>query len=125
MRAADGGLTTGTGMKVVEEDKEGGCPGCNEAHLQKLPFQKSLSHVNKVLEVVHADLCTYRHTSYNGKKYMLTLVDHYSRFLWIYALVNKGDAASVIQEWLPYAERYLESHFKRPARVLQEVGNLL
>ena len=101
-----------TGMKVMEKDKEGGCLGCNEAHLQKLPSHKSLSYVNKVLEVVHADLCTYQHASYDGNKYMLTLVDHCSGFLWTYALVNKGDATGVIHKWLPYAERYLESRMK-------------
>ena len=101
-----------TGMEVVEQDKEGGCLGCNEVHLQKLPFHRSFTYVNKVLEVVHANLCTYQHISYDGKKYMLTLVDHYNRFLWTYAFVNKGDAAPDIQEWLPYAERYLGSMMK-------------
>ena len=43
---------------------------------------------------------------------MLVLVDHFTRFLWTFSLSQKGQAAAVIQEWLPYAERSMEAQLK-------------
>ena len=70
-----------------------------------------MSTVTQPLEIVHADLAFY-HQSYDGKRYMLVLVDHYSRFLWTFALTEKGQTAATILEWLPYAERSLDSSLK-------------
>ena len=100
-----------TGWKLSAKEQEPACPGCKEAHLSKAPFAPSVSTVSKPLEIVHADLAFYSE-SYDGQKYMLVLVDHYSRFLWTFALSHKSQVASIIQDWLPYAERSLETHLK-------------
>ena len=101
-----------TGLDVSPTDKKATCPGCTEAHLSRLPFPCSFRSAKRPLDLVHADLNTYTTLSFDRKKYMLVLVDHFSRFLWTFSLSHKSEVATVIQSWLPYAERYLDSRLK-------------
>ena len=41
------------------------------------------------LELVHSDLCCVNKHSLVGAKYIMTLVDEFSRFAWVYFLKNK------------------------------------
>ena len=100
-----------TGWKITEKEAPPTCPGCKEAQLQKTPFPSSVSTVTRSLEIEHADLAFY-HQSYDGKCYMLVLVDQLSKFLWTFALTKKGLTTPTILEWLSYAERSLDSSLK-------------
>ena len=64
------------------------------------------------LDLVHADLNTYTAISFDRKKYMLILVDHFKRYLWNSPSFRKSEVPTGIQKWLPYAERYLDSRLK-------------
>ena len=67
------------------------CESCIRGKMTKLPFpEKSENKSNHILDLVHTDLCGPMQTltpSYN--KYILTLIDDYSRYTVIFLLKNK------------------------------------
>ncbi|GJR04440.1 retrovirus-related pol polyprotein from transposon TNT 1-94 [Tanacetum coccineum] len=53
------------------------------------------------LELLHMDLCgPMRFASINGKKYILVIVDDYSRYTWVYFLRTKYEAPDMIIDFL-------------------------
>ncbi|GJX46506.1 gag-pol polyprotein [Tanacetum coccineum] len=69
---------------------------------------KKASHPSKLvpssdskLELLHMDLCgPIRVASINGKKYILVIVDDYSRFTWVYFLRSKGEIPKIIKKFI-------------------------
>ncbi|GKF96078.1 putative ribonuclease H-like domain-containing protein [Tanacetum coccineum] len=54
----------------------------------------------KTLEVLHMDLCCpMRVASVNGKKYILIIVDDFSRFMWVYFLCSKDETPKIIKKY--------------------------
>ena len=66
------------------------CIVCNvEKQRQKFP-KKSKWRASNKLELIHGDLCgPITPTSHSGQRYLLVLVDDFSRKTWIYFLVDK------------------------------------
>ncbi|GKA22792.1 retrovirus-related pol polyprotein from transposon TNT 1-94 [Tanacetum coccineum] len=55
---------------------------------------------NSKLELLHMDLCgPMRIASINGKKYILVIVDDYSRFTWVYFLHTKDETPEIIKKF--------------------------
>nr|GEU59544.1 hypothetical protein [Tanacetum cinerariifolium] len=69
---------------------------------------KKFSHPPKVvlcnhskLELLHIDLCgPMQVASINGKKYILMIVDDYSRFTWVYFLHTKDETPEIIKNFI-------------------------
>ncbi|GJY09624.1 retrovirus-related pol polyprotein from transposon TNT 1-94 [Tanacetum coccineum] len=78
--------------------------------LSHLNFGKSKKHSHKPkaedtnqekLNLLHMDLCgPMRVESINGKKYILDIVDDYSRFMWVKFLRSKDETPKVIIKYL-------------------------
>nr|GEU46409.1 hypothetical protein [Tanacetum cinerariifolium] len=69
------------------------------SHLLKL-----VSSDNSKLELLHMDLCgPMRVASINGKKYILVIVDDYSRFTWVYFLHSKDETLEIIKKFIAQA----------------------
>jgi hypothetical protein len=67
------------------------------AHFPSKPEQST----NHVLQLIHMDLCgPMRVQSINGKRYILVIVDDYSRWTWVYFLRSKDQAPSMIITFL-------------------------
>ena len=58
-------------------------------------------HITKaILDYAHADLWGPTKTStYGSNRYFLSIIDDYSRKLWIYLLKNKFDAFDKFKNW--------------------------
>lgn len=57
--------------------------------LKKVPF----------FYLIRVDVCVlYQKQTYGGKKYLLTLVDDYSRVTWIYLIFNKYDVMVALKQ---------------------------
>ncbi|GJS16629.1 retrovirus-related pol polyprotein from transposon TNT 1-94 [Tanacetum coccineum] len=73
---------------------------------------KKASHPPKVipsdyskLELLHMDLCgPMRVASVNGKKYILVIVDDFSRFTWVYFLRSKDETPEIIKKFITQAQ---------------------
>ncbi|GKG26214.1 retrovirus-related pol polyprotein from transposon TNT 1-94, partial [Tanacetum coccineum] len=51
------------------------------------------------------DLCgSLRVASVNGKKYILVIVDDFSRFTWVYFLRSKGETPEIIKKFIAQAQ---------------------
>nr|GEY57002.1 hypothetical protein [Tanacetum cinerariifolium] len=62
------------------------------------------------LNLLHMDLCgPMRVTSVNGKKYILVIVDDYSRYTWTLFLRSKDETPEVLKEFLTMIQRNLQA----------------
>ncbi|GJW11691.1 retrovirus-related pol polyprotein from transposon TNT 1-94 [Tanacetum coccineum] len=57
------------------------------------------------LEFLHMDLCgPMRVASINGKKYILMIVDAFSRYTWVYFLRSKDETPEIIKKFIAQAQ---------------------
>ncbi|GJX21725.1 retrovirus-related pol polyprotein from transposon TNT 1-94 [Tanacetum coccineum] len=62
------------------------------------------------LELLHMDLCgPMRVASINGKKYILVIVDDYSRYTWVYFLRSKDETPEIIKKFIAQAQLNYEA----------------
>nr|GEW87285.1 retrovirus-related Pol polyprotein from transposon TNT 1-94 [Tanacetum cinerariifolium] len=62
---------------------------------------KPVPNSRKRLHLLHMDLCgPMRIASINGKRYVLVIVDDYSRYTWVHFLRSKDEAPEVIKSFL-------------------------
>ncbi|GJT90983.1 retrovirus-related pol polyprotein from transposon TNT 1-94 [Tanacetum coccineum] len=66
---------------------------------------KLVSSDHSKLELLHMDLCgPMRVASINGKKYILVIVDDYSRYTWVYFLHSKDETPEIIKKFIAQAQ---------------------
>jgi len=75
------------------------------SHNGKVPESKQL------LETIYSDISGPYNSSINGKKYFMTILDEYSRKLWIFTLKSKVQAPDIIIESFTYLN-YLFKDYK-------------
>ena len=87
------------------------CDACILGKHSKQPFHDSHSKAHRKLELIHSDLCgPMPIASANGKKYMMTFIDDYTRMWWIYLLKNKSDAFQTFKNFHAWTENDAQSH---------------
>nr|GEU82144.1 retrotransposon protein Ty1-copia subclass [Tanacetum cinerariifolium] len=79
-------------------EKDHLCSACEQGKIhQKHHKSKTAFASNKTLYLLHMDLCgPMRVESINGKRYVLVVVDDYSRYTWVFFLHSKDEASKVI-----------------------------
>ncbi|GJT76257.1 retrovirus-related pol polyprotein from transposon TNT 1-94 [Tanacetum coccineum] len=71
---------------------------------------KSVPSSKGRLNLLHMDLCgPMRVTSINGKKYILVIVDDYSRYTWTLFLQSKDETPEVLKDFLMMIQRNLQA----------------
>ena len=90
-----------------------GCEECILAKNKKLSFHKA-KHCSKApLDYAHSDVWGPAQTqSIGGGRYFLSIIDDYSRKLWLYVMKDKSEAFSKFQEWCSEVESEKSSHLK-------------
>ncbi|GKE19297.1 retrovirus-related pol polyprotein from transposon TNT 1-94, partial [Tanacetum coccineum] len=86
------------GLPKFKYNKDHLCSACEQGKSKKasLPL-KLVQHVASKLELLHMDLCgPIRVASINGKKYIIVIVDDYSRYTCVYFLRTKYEASDMI-----------------------------
>ncbi|KAJ4820349.1 polyprotein [Rhynchospora pubera] len=91
---------------LPEIDEVGLCEGCILGKQSKLSFPKDRSmRAKKILELVHTDLCGPMEVeSIGGSKYLMLLIDDYSRMTWVYFLSYKSEAFGLFKRFKAMAE---------------------
>ncbi|GJY42815.1 retrovirus-related pol polyprotein from transposon TNT 1-94 [Tanacetum coccineum] len=86
------------GLLKIKYDKDDLCLACEQDKSKKTSFpSKLVPSTESKLELIHMDLCgPMRVESINGKKYILVIVDDYSRYTWVYFLHTKDEAPNMI-----------------------------
>ncbi|CAL1375187.1 unnamed protein product [Linum trigynum] len=70
------------------------CPSCLQAKQTRLPVMSSSIKTQSCFELIHVDIWGgYKQASFSGAHYFLTIVDDYSRTVWVYLLKYKSEVA--------------------------------
>nr|GEW40014.1 retrovirus-related Pol polyprotein from transposon TNT 1-94 [Tanacetum cinerariifolium] len=90
------------GLPKLKFEKDHLCSACAMGKSKKKSHKpKSKDSNQEKLYLLHMDLCgPMRVTSVNGKKYILVIVDDYSRFTWVKCLRSKDEAPDFIIKFL-------------------------
>jgi len=68
------------------------CKTCMLNKITRTPF-KSVEWKSEILELIHSDLCDFHSTpSLGNKKYVITFIDDFSKFCYVYLLHTKDEA---------------------------------
>ncbi|GJU20402.1 retrovirus-related pol polyprotein from transposon TNT 1-94 [Tanacetum coccineum] len=102
------------GLPKLKFEKDHLCSACAMGKSKKKPHKPKSEDTNQEkLYLLHMDLCgPMRVASVNGKKYILVIVDDYSRFTWVKCLRSKDEAPNFIIKFL----KMIQVRLKVPVR---------
>lgn len=86
------------GLPRLKYEKDHLCSACQMGKSKKHTHKpKTVNSIMEVLHTLHMDLCgPMRVQNINGKKYVLVIVDDYSRFTWVKFLRSKDETPEII-----------------------------
>ncbi|GJR28715.1 retrovirus-related pol polyprotein from transposon TNT 1-94 [Tanacetum coccineum] len=90
------------GLPRLKFKKDHLCSACQPGKSKKHTHKPKTENTNlEVLNTLHMDLCgLMRVQTINGKKYILVIVDDYSRFTWVKFLRSKYETQEVVIKFL-------------------------
>ncbi|GJW48027.1 retrovirus-related pol polyprotein from transposon TNT 1-94 [Tanacetum coccineum] len=94
------------GLAKFKYGKDHLCSACERGKIKKASHPPKLipSDYSKS-ELLYMDLCgPMRVASVNGKKYILVIVDDFSRFTWVYFLCSKDETPEIIKKFIAHAQ---------------------
>ncbi|GJW40474.1 retrovirus-related pol polyprotein from transposon TNT 1-94 [Tanacetum coccineum] len=99
------------GLPKLKYVKDQLCSSCEVSKAKRGLFKTKVVPSSKGrLNLLHMDLCgPMRVTSINGKKYILVIVDDYSRYTWTLFLRFKDETLEVLKDFLTMIQRNLQA----------------
>nr|GEV33308.1 retrovirus-related Pol polyprotein from transposon TNT 1-94 [Tanacetum cinerariifolium] len=99
------------GLPKLKYVKDQLCSSCELSKAKRSSFKsKPVPSSKGRLNLLHMDLCgLMRVASINGKKYILMIVDDYSRYTWNLFLRSKDETLEVLKEFLTMIQRNLQA----------------
>lgn len=89
------------------------CDICHRSKQCMIPFPLSSNKASKAFELIHCDLWgKYNTKSHNGSHYFLTIVDDYTRAVWVYLLKEKSETASHLINFCKMVKTQFEAKVK-------------
>nr|GEZ74378.1 retrovirus-related Pol polyprotein from transposon TNT 1-94 [Tanacetum cinerariifolium] len=90
------------GLPKFKYHKEHLCPSCEQGKSKRASHPlKPVPNSRQRLHLLHMDFCgPMRIASINGKRYVLVIVDDYSRYTCVHFLRSKDEAPEVIIKFL-------------------------
>ncbi|SPO29799.1 uncharacterized protein UTRI_10282 [Ustilago trichophora] len=107
-----------SGIKVPNMVKRIHCEICEAGKSTRKPFDTSETKSNVQLELIHSDVMGPFEESTEGYKYIVTLIDDFSRYTTVQGLVTKGEVPRVFRDYL----QTMETRTGRQIRALQSDG---
>ncbi|KAJ9548098.1 hypothetical protein OSB04_020641 [Centaurea solstitialis] len=103
------------GIPDLRFQQEHLCAACQLGKMKRVSHKSMLEHgTEKPLQLIHMDLCgPMRIQSINGKKYVLVMVDDYSRYTWVKFLRSKDEAHEIIISVLKEVQMNLQSQVQK------------
>nr|GEW18976.1 hypothetical protein [Tanacetum cinerariifolium] len=100
-----------TGLPKFKYHKKHPCPSCEQGKSKRASHPpKPVPNSRQRLHLLHMDLCgPMRIASINGKRYVLVIVDDYSRYTWVHFLRLNDEAPEVIKTFLKRITILLQS----------------
>lgn len=101
-----------SGVEFSNKDDET-CVPCIKGKQCRLPFKNVGSRAAKTLELIHSDLCGPMETvSIGGARYFFTLIDDFSRKVFVYFLQSKTQVPEVFENFKIMVENQLGNRIK-------------
>ncbi|GKE82116.1 retrovirus-related pol polyprotein from transposon TNT 1-94 [Tanacetum coccineum] len=102
-------------LPKLKFEKDHMCSACAMGKIKKKPHKPKSEDTNQEkLYLFHMDLCgPMRVTSVNGKKYILVIVNDYTRFTWVKCLRSKDEAPDFIIKFLKMIQVWLKVSVRR------------
>ncbi|GJY36780.1 retrovirus-related pol polyprotein from transposon TNT 1-94 [Tanacetum coccineum] len=99
------------GLPKLKYVKDQLCSYCELGKEKRSTFKtKTVSSSKGRLNLLHMELCgPMRIESINGKKYILVIVDDYSRYTWTHFLRTKDKTPEVLKDFLKIIQRNLQA----------------
>nr|GEZ36589.1 retrovirus-related Pol polyprotein from transposon TNT 1-94 [Tanacetum cinerariifolium] len=99
------------GLPKLKYVKDQLCSSCELSKVKRSSFKsKAVPSLKGRLNLLHIDLCgPMRVASINGKKYILVIVDDYSRYMWTLFLRFKDKTPDVLKDFLTMIQRILQA----------------
>ena len=90
------------------------CETCAYGKSNRVKFGTGIQRTKRTLDYIHSDLWgPGRIQSHSGSKYFMSLVDDYSRKLWVFILKSKSDALMCFKQWKVLVENQTGRKVKR------------
>ncbi|KAD6454947.1 hypothetical protein E3N88_09653 [Mikania micrantha] len=90
------------------------CDSCIKSKLIRKPFPISTSKTNACFELLHCDIWgKYRTPTFSKANYFLTIVDDYSRAVWVFLLKHKYEASTCLINFHKLIKTQFERNIKR------------
>ncbi|UYV63174.1 K02A2.6-like, partial [Cordylochernes scorpioides] len=103
-------LVDGMELNKLEKQENDVCEICIMAKQTRKSFGNERSRATRPLEIVHTDLCgPIEPLTHDNKKYIMTFLDDYTHFCYVYLLSNKYEAKEYIKEYVNEVERFLNA----------------
>ncbi|GKE54507.1 retrovirus-related pol polyprotein from transposon TNT 1-94 [Tanacetum coccineum] len=103
-----------TGLPKLKFVKDHLCSSFELGKAKRKSFKtKTTPSSKRRLQILHMDLCgPMRVESFNGKKYVLVIVDDYSRYTWTHFLRSKDETPEVLIDFLKLVQRGLHAQVR-------------
>ncbi|GJR56682.1 retrovirus-related pol polyprotein from transposon TNT 1-94 [Tanacetum coccineum] len=114
------------GLPKLKFEKDHLCSACALGKSSKKPHKPKSEDTNQEkLYLLHMDLCgPMRVASVNGKKYILVIVDDYSRFTWVICCDQKIEAPAFIINFVKMIQVRLMEHRQDASEQIMELSLL-
>ncbi|GJY11254.1 retrovirus-related pol polyprotein from transposon TNT 1-94 [Tanacetum coccineum] len=118
------------GLPKLKYVKDQLCSSCEVSKAKRSSFKTKVVPSSKGrLNLLHMDLCgPIRVASINRKKYILVIVDDYSRYTWTLFLRSKDETPEVLKDFLKMIQRNLQAQngvVERQNRTLVEAARMM
>nr|GEV16171.1 hypothetical protein [Tanacetum cinerariifolium] len=102
------------GLPKLKFIKDHLCSSCELRKAKRKSFHTKITPSSKRrLQLLHIDLCgPMRVSSINGKRYVLVIVDDYSRYTWTHFLRSKDETSEVLIDFLRLVQRGLQAQVR-------------
>nr|GEX81317.1 hypothetical protein [Tanacetum cinerariifolium] len=102
------------GLPKLKFIKDHLCSSCELGKAKQNSFHiKITQRFKRRLQLLHMDLCgPMQVESINGKKYVLIIVDDYSRYTWTHFLRSKDETPTVFIDFLTFVQRGLHAQVR-------------
>lgn len=89
------------------------CAGCQYGKAHQLPYEESKFKAREPLELVHSDVFgPIKQPSIGGMQYMVTFIDDFSRYVWVFFMKEKSDTFSKFKEFRESIEGEVEKKIR-------------
>nr|GFB98582.1 retrovirus-related Pol polyprotein from transposon TNT 1-94 [Tanacetum cinerariifolium] len=102
------------GLPKLKFIKDHLCSSCELGEAKRKSFHSKLTpSLKRRLQLLHMDLCgPMRVASINGKRYVLVIVDDYSRYTWTHFLRSKDETSEVLIDFLRLVQRGFQAQVR-------------